>query len=80
MTQSNLITCGICPNCGKLVKLTIYMTPEDMVVEEPSVHWLAEPCKPSIPDMERKYTINKEEVTCLLCKIKCRCAEKQNGS
>ena len=80
MTHTSSISQVTCPCCGNRVKLTTHLTPHDTDVEGPPVHWFADACKQSGEVLERKYTLNKEEVTCLLCKIKCRCAEKQNGS
>ena len=69
-----------CPSCGNPARVTLHLTPAGTRVEGPPVHWLADSCKPSDPTLERLYTINKDEVTCLLCKIKCRLVEKENGS
>jgi hypothetical protein len=65
-----------CPNCGNVFHAVTTISPADTAVEGPPVHWLADSCKPTDPDMERQYTREKDEVTCLLCKIKCRCANK----
>lgn len=69
-----------CPKCGTVFHAVTTIHPADDKVEGPPVHWLADSCKSTDPDMDRKYTINKAEVTCLLCKIKCRCSEKKHRS